>query len=233
MPRNIRQKVIAFAAVAVLLGGTSFAAVSATGQGNGHAARTKAHELRRLHRSDLQAAATYLGVSSEQLVRELSSKSLAQIAEAHGKSAQGLIDAIVSARRVRLAKVSATLPKRVRAEVSRTVKPVIAPSAGRALSLFTAPGHLGAAAADYLGITPAQLRSRLQAGSSLAQVARESSGKDEAGLVDALLAAKQQRIAAGVAAGQVSHERATRREQRLRTRIDALVQRKFAGSPKS
>jgi hypothetical protein len=233
MPRSVRQKVIAAAAVAVLLGGVSFAAVSATGESNGRG-WPRAHSLHHLRPADLQAAAGYLGVSSEQLAHELSSKSLAQVAEAHsGKSAQGLVEAIVAARRARLAKVSATLPKRVQAEVSRTVEPGAPSSHARVLSLFTAPRHLGAAAAGYLGSTPTQLRTQLRAGESLAQIARATPGKSKAGLVAALVAAKQKRIAAHVATHRLTQARAARRERRLRARIDVLVERKFAGSHES
>jgi hypothetical protein len=60
-------------------------------QGFGH------HELK------LDAASAYLGVSEEQLRTELESgKTLAQIATAHGKTAAGLVDALVAAARKKL-----------------------------------------------------------------------------------------------------------------------------------
>src|ERR1041385_1521491 len=119
MRRSVRQKVISGAAVAVLLGGACFAAVSAVGQGNGHERAGARH----LHPRDIEAAAAYLGVSSQQLAREAQSKSLAQVAEAHsGKSAEGLTEAIIASRRARLQKLAARLPGRVRAEVSRPAR---------------------------------------------------------------------------------------------------------------
>jgi hypothetical protein len=55
------------------------------------------------------AACTYLGVSQAQLGEELSSgRSLAQIAQARGKSAVGLKDAMIAAERSRLAKLVAS-----------------------------------------------------------------------------------------------------------------------------
>jgi hypothetical protein len=49
-------------------------------------------------------------------------------------------------------------------------------------------------AAAYLGITPAQIKQELQSGKTLAQLA-SSSGKSEAGLIAALVAARRARLA--------------------------------------
>ena len=122
MRRSVRQKVVAAAAVAVLLGGAAFAAVSATGQANGHAGKHARHGVRRLRTHDLTAAASYLGTTTAALSGELSSgKSLAQIVAAHGdgKTASGLVEAIVAERRARLQKTSANLPKHVERLVAR------------------------------------------------------------------------------------------------------------------
>jgi len=233
----VRQKVVAAAAVAVLLGGAAFAAVSATGEGNTNRHVLTRHALHRLHRQDLLVAASYLGISSVQLERELgSSRSLAQVAAMHpGKSAQGLIDAIVAARRARLAEVAARLPNRVGAEVNRPTRP---PGAGaargaRGLGPFRPAGRLAAAAAGYLGITAAQLRGDLRSGKTLAQIADATPGKSSAGLVDALVVARKQRLARGLTAGNVTHARAAHGKSRLDRRMNVLVQRKFvrAGKP--
>jgi hypothetical protein len=122
--RSVRQKVAAGAAVAVLVGGASFAAVSATGQGNGHARKhaRHSHDARRLRARDLAAAASYLGTSPPSLAGELrTGKSLAQIVAAHGsaKTASGLVEAIVAERRTRLKRTTANLPKRVERLVAR------------------------------------------------------------------------------------------------------------------
>jgi hypothetical protein len=219
--RSVRQKVIASAAVALVLGGGAFAAVSATGQGDGH---RHAHAGRGAHPRprDLSAAADYLGISTRQLIRELgSSKSLAQVAQAHeGKSVQGLIEALVAARRARLSKAAASLPARVSAEVDRPAT-TAGPPAGR----------LGTSAADYLGITPVRLREQLQAGKTLAQLADATPGKSKQGLANALLAAKRKRLAARLANGAIVHERAARITRHLESRIEALLARKFVRSP--
>jgi len=100
MQRSLRQKVIAAAAVAVLLAGGALAAVSATGQTNSRKTRSArlARTVQRRASRDLATAAGYLGLSSGQISSELrSGKTLAQIAAATpGKSEQGLIDALVA-----------------------------------------------------------------------------------------------------------------------------------------
>jgi hypothetical protein len=53
-----------------------------------------------------------------------------------------------------------------------------------------------AAAAGYLGVAPARLQVAVRAGNSLAQIAATTPGKSEAGLVAALVGAKQARLSA-------------------------------------
>jgi hypothetical protein len=229
--------------VAVLLGGGAFAAVSATGASNDQRADHRA-AARKLHQQDLAAAAAYLGLSSAQLSQQLSAgSSLGQIAAARassGKSAAGLIAAIIASRRSRLEKANASLPKRVTAEVQRAGDPLTgAARAGKhlrhgkrisTLTLLLAPGHLGSAAVDYLGVSQARLQAELEAGKTLAQLAEASPGKSKAGLIDALIAARQQRLATAVAAGRLSGARSAKRAKHLDRRIEALVARKFARS---
>jgi hypothetical protein len=247
MRRSVRQKVVAAAAVAVLLGGAAFAAVSATGQANDHAGKHARHGAHRLRAHDLSAAASYLGTSTAALSGELSSgKSLAQIVAAHGdgKTASGLVEAIVAERKARLQRTAANLPSRVSAEVARPG----GPSAGRtgsgasgtaALAMLLAPRHLGATAASYLGVSLAQLRSDLEGGKTLAQLAAATPGKSADGLIAALVAAKQQRLAAraashhGAARHRSSQARSKRQAERLQKRISRLVARKLVRSRSS
>ena len=67
-------------------------------------------------------------------------------------------------------------------------------------------GHFGAhlsAAATYLGVTEAALRTSLEGGKTLADIVKEQ-GKSESGLVDALVADETKELDAAVAAGKLT-----------------------------
>jgi hypothetical protein len=247
--RSVKQKVMAAAAVAALLAGASLAAVSATGQSSPHrraGSHGGFHDGGAFHHGafggrarDLAAAAAYLGVSQAQLSAALSSgKTLAQVADAtSGKSAAGLTQTLLAMHRARLTAALARLPQRVAAEVNRAGGPgeggrLAAPRTGaaRLTALFAAPGGPGAVAAGYLGVAPAQLQARLRSGKTLAQVADATAGKSTAGLVDALVAARRAKLARATAAGRLSQARQAKRESKLQKRMNALVQRQFAGA---
>ncbi len=88
-------------------------------------------------------------------------------------------------------------------------------------------GHFGFfgsldAAAGYLGLTEAQLRSELEGGKTLAQVA-QAHGKTANGLTDALVAAAKKRLDQAVAAGHLTQSQANEMLNGLRDRIGALV----------
>ena len=87
-------------------------------------------------------------------------------------------------------------------------------------------GHFGFrgldAAATYLGLTEAQLRTDLDGGKTLAQVA-QAHGKSVGGLVDALLADAKQHVDAAVAAGRLTQSEANDLLNGLRDRITSRV----------
>ena len=88
-------------------------------------------------------------------------------------------------------------------------------------------GHFGffgelSAAADYLGLTEAQLRTQLDDGKTLAQVA-QAQGKSVDGLVDAMVQAAKQRLDNAVAAGRLTQAQETEMLNGLRDRITHLV----------
>jgi hypothetical protein len=97
---------------------------------------------------------------------------------------------------------------------------------GTSTRVSTGDAYLGplAAAATYLGLTANELRTRLHAGKSLADVAT-AQGKSVSGLEDALLANLKTDLDADVAAGRVTSERETEILAGARTRIAAQVTR--------
>jgi hypothetical protein len=62
-------------------------------------------------------------------------------------------------------------------------------------------------AASYLGVSPAQLQTELRSGRTLAQIAAATPGKSEAGLIAALVSARQAKLAA-IAAKLPEHVKA-------------------------
>jgi hypothetical protein len=85
-------------------------------------------------------------------------------------------------------------------------------------------GHAGggrldtAAAAEALGLTQEELRTRTQAGQTLADIA-EAEGVAEADLVDALVAAAQTRLAEAVTDGRLTQAEADARAADLEARV--------------
>lgn len=81
-----------------------------------------------------------------------------------------------------------------------------------------------AAAAQYLGMTPEELRGELRTGKSLAQVAIQK-GKSVQGLVDALAAKAFERIDRAVAEGKLPADRAQQMKDRAVEMLTNLVNR--------
>ena len=102
--------------------------------------------------------------------------------------------------------------------------------------LFGGPHHYGGAvlgmkfdaAAEYLGLTNAELHERLEDGQSLAEIAR-AEDKSVAGLKQALLDDAKTRLEQAVEEDELTRERADELLERLRERIDDFVERGFEG----
>lgn len=89
------------------------------------------------------------------------------------------------------------------------------------------PEHLGRlagleTAASYLGLTQDELRQQLHDGETLAHIAKEE-GKSVDGLVRALVDAAKTELAAAVATGRLTEERAAMIEEDLEERTPDLV----------
>jgi hypothetical protein len=204
--RRLRHKRLLLAiAAAAVIAGLAAAVVMAAQPGTAH---------RHQPQGALATAAAYLGTSARQLRGELrSGKSLAQLAQADGKSVGGLTQTLEAAAREKLEHAQADLSSRVAAEVHRVRTPGLAPTAAR-----------------YLGLSTTELRRRLRSGETLAQLAT-GGGHSQAGLVEALLAARKVAFASRLESGQISRAREAKALSHLRSRIETLVQRKLPARP--
>lgn len=92
-------------------------------------------------------------------------------------------------------------------------------------------GHHGfvdfSTAADYLGLTEAQLRTKLEAGDTLAEIAK-AQGKTAAGLVDRLVTAAKADLDEKVAAGRITAAQRTSILADLESRLEDVVNGEFS-----
>jgi phage I-like protein len=87
------------------------------------------------------------------------------------------------------------------------------------------------AAARYLAIDRATLRSDLESRKSLAQIASSTPGKSVDGLKAAITAAAKTRLAHAVSSGSISSQEEQERLSELSGRIDAQLRRTAIGGP--
>jgi hypothetical protein len=88
------------------------------------------------------------------------------------------------------------------------------------------------AAADFLGLTEAELRTKLMSGKSLAEIAK-AEGKTVADLEAALKASAKKKLDAAVEAGKLTQAQADEILKRMTERLDDLVNGKaFEGGPR-
>lgn len=177
---------------------------------------------------DLSVAATYLGLTESELQTRLrSGKTLASIANAtDGKSADGLIDALVAGAKTNIAadvssgrltqtqadQILSGLTEHITARVNST-----GPPGGP-----HGPGGLDAAA-TYLGLSESALRTQLQSGKTLGEIADATSGTSKAGLVAALVADEKSHLAQAVKDGRLTQSQADAMSATIEARVTDLV----------
>ena len=168
----------------------------------------------------LATAATYIGITEADLRTELQSgKTLAQIAVAHGKTRDGLIAAL-----------SAEATKQITTAVDQPGTNFGPGGRGPGGPRVMITNDLAAAAA-YIGTTEADLRSKLQAGQTLTQIAT-AAGKTRDGLIAAMVADGNKRIDAAVAAGTITAAQAAEKKAALTAHVTAEVDQTHpAGGP--
>src|SRR5438445_891603 len=169
------------------------------------------------HSADyFSAAATYIGITVDQLRTELGTdKSLADVAIAHGKTRDGLIQALTAAQQQSIA----TLVD----QKGIGARPNPGPGFGRGPG---GPGLTGdplAAASTYLGIPRTDIETKVRAGQTLAQIANATAGKNRDGLFSALVADATAKIDAAQKAGTITADQAAQLKSNLSTRMAQLV----------
>jgi hypothetical protein len=163
------------------------------------------------------AAAAYIGITAADLKTQLASgKSLADIAVANGKTRDGLIAALVAAEQQSIATF---------VDQKGTANP-IGPGIGGpgrdGRFGFGVQGDPLAAAATFLGTTTADLRTKMESGQTLAQLAT-AAGKTRDALIAALVADATTKIEAAKTTGTLTAAQATQLETGLTDRMTKLV----------
>ena len=190
-------------ALAVVLGGG--AAIAASGRGSASPS------------AFLDSVAQHLGISSKKLNDAVKAASIDQVNQAlkEGRITKAQADAL-------------------KARIESGPAPLL----GRGLlgpgrfgfgfhsrGLYEHSDHLSSAA-NYLGLTEAQLRAKLFAGQSLADVAK-AQGKSVDGLKGAILSAAQKKLDQAVSDGTLTKAQASQLSNRLKSKIDDIVNGTF------
>jgi hypothetical protein len=200
MDKNTKRKVAAGAAAAVAVAGGGVA-IGATQVGS----------PKEESRAVVADAAKQLGIDPSKL------------SDALEQALEDRVDAAVAAGRITKAEGD-----RMKAEIESGELPLFLAGARHGPGGFGfehhGPGLEGAAA--YLGLTEEQLRTELESGKTLAQIAT-AHGKTAAGLVQALYDAKKKDLDAAVAAGKLTQSQADRILGDLKSHVTDLVNGKL------
>jgi hypothetical protein len=189
----------------------------------------------------VEGAAKYIGITEAQLRIELQNgKTRADVAKAHGKSVDGLVDVLVAEAKTKLnaevkaGRLTGAQANDMLAELEEHITDFVN---GSVPARPFGPGgfrhHVGPnldAAANYLGITEEQLRTELQNGTTLAEVAK-THGKTVAGLVNAVVAEAKTKLDAAVKAGRLTQAEADATLAGLEQRITDFVNGRFPAPP--
>jgi len=194
MKRLLSKRTLAVAAVAGAVAAGGGAAIAASGDSSTSPS------------AFLDAVAKHLGISSDKL------------RDATKAAAIDQVDAALAAGRITQAQAD-ELKSRIN---SGEGVPFFGPGF---LGGFHGGGHLGghlSAAATYLGLSGDDLRTKLQAGQSLADVAK-AQGKSVDGLKQALLDDEKKELDQAVADGMLTRAQADAILERKQARIDDIV----------
>ena len=175
-----------------------------------------------------EVVATVLGLTATELRTQLDvGKTLAQVATAQGVAVQRVIDAIVAEKQAYLAQEvasgeltqaqadakSANITTKV-TEMVNTVRPA-KPAGGRG-------GKSQEAVATVLDLTATELRTRLDAGKTLAQVASDQ-GIAVQKVIDVIVTDIKAHLAQEVASGELTQAEADAKSANITTKVTEMV----------
>ena len=196
----------------------------------------------------LEDVAIYLGISSDTLRTELQSgQTLAQIAVAQGKTEDGLINFIVSKRTDELktalsdGKITQeqhddavkNLPARVKTMVERNLASFNKGFKNGFKKGFRAGVNEQAMLEDvatYLGVSSDTLRTELQSGQTLAQIA-VAQGKTEDDLINFIVSKRTDELKTALSDGKITQEQHDNMKDNLEARVKEMVERTDVGKP--
>jgi hypothetical protein len=168
-----------------------------------------------------QAAADFIGITVEQLRTEMGTdKSMADVAVAHGKTRDALIAALTTAQSQKIAELvdQKGFPQRGG----------FAGGPGKRLEVHIKVDVIQTAS-TYLGLSGGDLRTELQTGKSLGEIADATAGKSKAGLIAAIVASETAQIDKAVADGKLTADQATRLKTGLTERVTRMVEHPGVG----
>jgi hypothetical protein len=184
----------------------------------------------------LGAAVTYLGVDRATIVAGLKSgQSLAQIATAHQKTADGLVAALLAPAKLKLdaavtagkltsdreSAILARLQTALAAVVAKTVTPQT-PKTHTASKVRVNPAVILQATTSYLGVDLKTIVKGLRSGKTLADIA-VAQNKTADGLTAAIVAAVKAKLDPQVAAARITQQQETDFLTQLQTSATAFV----------
>jgi polyhydroxyalkanoate synthesis regulator phasin len=203
----------------IAVGAIALLAVAGAGAG---VAATKLGSPQEESRAVVNDAANQLGVTPERLTTALKT------------ALKNRVDAAVTAGRMTKAEGDA-----LKARIDENALPLFGPGGfrhgrpggpGHDRNFEFRHAHKLDAAAKYLGLTESALRTQLESGKTLAQVAR-ARDKSVDGLVNALLAESNKRIDQAVKDGHLTKAEADEFRAGLKTRITDMVNGRFPARP--
>ena len=226
------KKLTALAAVSLTLAGAGAGAALANhgGKARAHHAAVRPTGIG----SILNAALTYLQIDRKTLVAGLQSgQSLAQIAQAHGKTGDGLTQAVVAAaktaldRQVAAGRLTATKEQAILAALQTKVAALVAKTPPVGTPHLRFPPAFGAflqPVLAYLKLDAPAVVAQLASGKTLAQIA-VAQGGTAAGLTQAIIGSAKTQLDKAIASGHLKLTAAQEQAllAKLQTQVAALV----------